>query len=52
MTYRPTRHQVLIPLNIPTIEIIITNIATIVEFCNKDLVDAYSKLRVELVHKT
>jgi len=40
-THGPTRCQVLIPLDI----------STAVESCNKDLVEAHSKLRVESVRK-
>jgi len=40
-TYRPTRHQVLIPLDTPTA----------VESCNRGLVEAHSKLRVKSVCK-
>jgi len=47
----PTRCQVLIPLNTSTIEVVVANAATAVESCNRGLVEAYSKLRVESVHK-
>jgi len=47
----PTRHQVLIPLDTSTIEVVVANAATAVESCNRDLVEAYSKLRVESVCK-
>jgi len=47
----PTRHQVLIPLDTPTAEVVVANAATAVEFCNKGLVEAHSKLRVESVRK-
>ena len=47
----PTRRQVLIPLNIPTTEVVVANAATAVESCNRGLVEAYSKLRVESVCK-
>ena len=50
-THRPTREQVLILPNFPAIEIIVTNTALVVEFCNKSLVEACSKLRVESVYK-
>ena len=40
-THGPTRRQVLIPLDTPTA----------VEFCNRGLVEAHSKLRVESVRK-
>ena len=47
----PTRRQVLIPLDTPTAEVVVTNAATTVESCNKGLVEAHSKLRVESVCK-
>jgi len=50
-TYGPTRCQVLIPLDTPTTEVVVANAATAVEFCNRGLVEAHSKLRVESVHK-
>ena len=50
-THRPTRRQVLIPLDTPTAEVIVANAATAVESCNRGLVEAHSKLRVESVHK-
>jgi len=50
-THGPTRHQVLIPLNTPTTEVIVANAATAVESCNRGLVEAHSKLRVESVCK-
>jgi len=50
-THRPTRCQVLIPLNTPTAEVVVANAATAVESCNRGLVEAHSKLRVESVHK-
>jgi len=50
-THGPTRHQVLIPLDSPTSEIIVANAALAVESCNRGLVDAHSKLRVESVRK-
>ena len=49
--HRPTRHQVLILLDTPTTEIVVANAATAVESCNRGLVEAHSKLRVESVHK-
>jgi len=49
--YGPTRHQVLILLNTPTVEVIMANATTAVEFCNRGLVETHSKLRVESVHK-
>jgi len=51
MIYRPIRHQVLISLNAPTAEVIMANAGTIVEFYNRGLVEAHSKLRVESVCK-
>jgi len=50
-THGPTRHQVLIPLDIPTVEVVVANAATAVESCNRGLVEAHSKLRVESVRK-
>jgi len=50
-TYGPTRHQVLIPLDAPSAEIVVANAAIAVESCNKGLVKAHSKLRVESVCK-
>ena len=52
ITHRPTKWQVLIPLDSSTTEIIVANTALIVEFCNKGLVEACSKLRIESVCKT
>ena len=52
MTHKPTKWQVLIPLDSSTTEIIVANIAPTVEFCNKGLVEACSKLRIEFVCKT
>jgi len=49
-THGPTRRQMLIPLNTPTAEVV-ANAATTVESCNRGLVEAHSKLRVESVHK-
>ena len=51
MTQRPTRYQVLIPLTPAAAKTVVANAASAVEFCNKGLVSACSKLRVELVHK-
>jgi len=51
MTQESTRHQVLIPLTPAATEIVVANAALAVEFCNKGLVSARSKLRVESVHK-
>ena len=42
----------LIPLDTPTAEVVVANAATAVESCNKSLVEAHSKLRVESVRKT
>jgi len=50
-THGPTRHQVLIPLDTPTAEVIVANAVTTVESCNRGLVEAHSKLRVESVCK-
>ena len=47
-----TRCQVLIPLAPAAAEIVVANAASAVESCNKGLVNACSKLRVESVHKT
>ena len=41
----------LIPLDTPTTEVVVANAATAVEFCNRGLVEAHSKLRVESVCK-
>jgi len=49
-THGPTRRQVLIPLDTPTAEVVVANAATAVESCNRGLVEAHSKLKVELVH--
>ena len=51
MTQRPTRYQVLIPLTPAAVEMVVANAASAVESCNKGLVSAHSKLRVESVHK-
>ena len=51
ITQGPTRHQVLIPLAPAATEMVVANAASAVEFCNKGLVSAHSKLRVESVHK-
>jgi len=51
MIYKPTRQQVLIPLDSSTIRIIMANAALTVESCTKDLVETHSKLRVESVYK-
>ena len=50
-TQEPTRHQVLIPLNSAAAELIVTNATLAVQSCNKGLVEAHSKLRVESVYK-
>jgi len=47
----PTRRQVLIPLDTSTAEVIVANTVTAVKSCNRGLVEAHSKLRVELVRK-
>ena len=51
MTQGPTRHQVLIPLTLATVKMVVANAAFAVESCNKGLVSACSKLRVESVYK-
>ena len=51
-TQGPTRHQVLILLAPAATEIVVANAASAVESCNKSLVSAHSKLRVESVRKT
>jgi len=50
-TQRPTRCQVLIPLAPATAEMVVANTASAVKSCNKGLVSARSKLRVESVYK-
>jgi len=50
-THGPTRHQVLILLDTSTAEVVVANAATAVESCNRGLVEAHSKLRVESVRK-
>jgi len=50
-TQGPTRHQVLIPLALAAAEVVVANAALAVESCNKSLVSARSKLRVESVRK-
>ena len=50
-THGPTRCQVLIPLNTSTAEVVVANAATAVKSCNRGLVEAHSKLRVESVRK-
>jgi len=51
-TQGPTRCQVLVLLDSAAAELIVANIASAVQSCNKGLVEAHSKLRVESVHKT
>jgi len=51
MTQEPTRRQVLVPLDFAAVELIVTNAASAVQSCNKGLVEAHSKLRVESVYK-
>ena len=46
-----TRCQVLVPLDSAAAELIVANAASAVQSCNKGLVEACSKLRVESVHK-
>jgi len=50
-THGPTRRQVLIPLDTSTAEVVVANATTVVESCNRGLVEAHSKLRVESVRK-
>jgi len=50
-THGPTRRQVLVPLDSAAAELIVANAASAVQFCNKGLVEARSKLRVESVCK-
>jgi len=50
-TQRPTRYQVLILLTPAAAEVVVANAALAVESCNKSLVSACSKLRVESVCK-
>ena len=50
-TQGPTRHQVLIPLDPAAAETVVANAALAVLSCNKGLVEARSKLRVESVRK-
>ena len=50
-TQGPTRHQVLIPLTPAAAEMVVANAASAVKSCNKSLVSAHSKLRVESVRK-
>ena len=51
MTQEITRCQVLVLLDSATAKLIVTNAASTVQSCNKSLVEACSKLRVESVHK-
>jgi len=51
ITHGLTRHQVLIPLHTPTAEVVEANATTTVESCNRGLVEAHFKLRVESVCK-
>ena len=50
-TQGPTRRQVLVPLDSAAAELIVANAASAVQSCNKGLVEARSKLRVESVRK-
>ena len=50
-TQGPTRRQVLVPLDSAAAELIVANAASAVQSCNKGLVEACSKLRVESVCK-
>jgi len=51
MTQGPTRCQILVPLDSAAAELIVANAASAVKSCNKGLVSARSKLRVESVRK-
>ena len=50
-TQGPIRCQILVPLDSAAAELIVANAASAVQSCNKSLVEARSKLRVESVHK-
>jgi len=50
-THGPIRCQMLILLNTSTAEVVMANADSAVEFCNRGLVEVYSKLRVESVCK-
>jgi len=50
-TQGPTRCQILVPLDSAIAELIVANAASAVESCNKGLVSARSKFRVESVRK-
>ena len=50
-TQGPTRCQVLVPLNSAAAKLVVTNVASAVQSCNKGLVETHSKLRVESVCK-
>ena len=51
MTQWPTRHQILILLILAAAEMVVANAVSAVESCNKGLVSAHSKLRIESVYK-
>ena len=51
ITQRSTKHQVLISLALTTTEIVVANTTSTVEFYNKSLVSARSKLIIEFVYK-
>jgi len=51
MTQGPTRCQVLVPLDSAAAELIVANVTSAVQSCNKGLVETRSKLRVESVCK-
>jgi len=51
MTQEPTRYQILIPLAPDAAEMVVANATSVVKSCNKGLVSAHSKLRVESVRK-
>jgi len=42
-TYGPTRYQVLIPLDIPTVEVIVANIGSVIESCDRSLAKSVHK---------
>jgi len=46
-----TRYKILIPLTPAAAEIVMANAASVVKFCNKNMVSACSKLRVESICK-
>jgi len=52
ITHGPTGCQVLIPLDTPTAKVVVANTGFAIGSCNRGLVEAHSKLRVESVCKT